>query len=155
MQIRGVCRTVIAAMLLLSPVSGHLLAQGTSPFGSSAPRFLDVDEAFNLYTSLDSESQISVHWIIAPEYYLYADKFSARIVSPASMAGPLELNLPEGVQHNDEYFGDVTVYYQQIRLPLQIPGPAPQSFTLEIGFQGCAEAGLCYPPQLRQLEIYR
>jgi thiol:disulfide interchange protein DsbD len=125
-----------------------------SPFGSSAPRFLDVDEAFSFYTSLDARDRISVHWSIAPEYYLYQDKFSFRIISPQTLAGELTAELPDGVNHNDEFFGDVVVYYGDLRTSVALPSAIDQPFVLEIGFQGCADAGLCYPPERRQVEIF-
>jgi thioredoxin:protein disulfide reductase len=147
-------RPALLLAALLWPLA-ELAAQPSGLFSSSRPRFLEVDSAFRLYTSLDSESQISIQWDIAPEYYLYADKLSARILAPAEVAGTFDLSLPEGREHQDEFFGDVVVYYQHLRIALALPAGTPQSFSLEVGYQGCAEAGLCYPPQLRVLEIYR
>jgi len=144
----------VALAALLWPAV-DLSAQPSGLFGGSTPRFLEVDAAFRLYTSLDSSSRISIQWDIAPEYYLYADKLSARILAPEAVAGSFELNLPQGHEHHDEFFGEVVVYYNHLRIALELPEGTPQSFILEVGYQGCAEAGLCYPPQLRELEIYR
>lgn len=144
---------LIAVLLCAAGFSSTLNAQA-SVFGDSSPRFLDVDQAFSFYTSLDSQDQLSVHWTIAPDYYLYADKFSLRAITADGNSTELPLQLPEGVEHFDEFFGEVTVYYHQVRIILPVPDiEAP--FTLEIDFQGCAEAGLCYPPTTRQTEIFR
>lgn len=144
-----------AGMLLLliaSLTTSPSTAQ--SPF-SSTPAFLDVDQAFSFYISLDDAENISVHWTIAPGYYLYADKFSFRITEPEDVSGTLIPVMPAGAAHEDEFFGKTTVYYQQTRSGLQLPEQSPDRFFLEIGFQGCAEAGLCYPPALRTVEITR
>lgn len=145
---------VLMTLLLSGMSAGNTVAAQGSLFGDSSPRFLDVDQAFSFYTSLDSQDQISVHWTIAPEYYLYADKFSARAITADGSSTELPLQLPDGVAHFDEFFGEVTVYYQQLRIILPI-GKTEPPFTLEISFQGCAEAGLCYPPTTRQTEIFR
>ncbi|ALO45200.1 hypothetical protein PS2015_514 [Pseudohongiella spirulinae] len=145
---------ILIAALLCAAVSSTLLHAQSSVFGDTTPRFLDVDQAFSFYTSLDSQNQVSVHWTIAPEYYLYADKFSMRAITADGNSTELPLQLPEGVEHFDEFFGEVTVYYHQLRIILPV-SDIETPFTLEIDFQGCAEAGLCYPPTTRQTEIFR
>jgi thioredoxin:protein disulfide reductase len=142
-----------AALLLACLLIPAALAQG-SPFGSSAPRFLDVDEAFSFYVALDSRSQISVHWTIASGYYLYQDKFQFRIIAPEGLVTAIKPQLPAGVNHNDEFFGDVVVYYGQMQTILNLPEAISEPFMLEVEFQGCAEAGLCYPPQRKPVEIF-
>ncbi len=143
----------LLCLLIHSAALGQLPTT-PSPF-ANRPAFLDVDQAFRFYASLDSNEQISIHWDIAPGYYLYADKFSFRITEPEDVASTLIPVMPAGTAHEDEFFGKVTVYYTQTLAQLQLPYDSPAEFTLEIGFQGCAEAGLCYPPTLRQLEILR
>jgi thiol:disulfide interchange protein DsbD len=142
------------ALLCLLIHSAALAQLPASPF-ANRPAFLDIDQAFRFYASLDSDEQISIHWDIEPGYYLYADKFSFRITEPDDIAGVLIPTMPAGTAHEDEFFGKVSVYYTQTRAQLQLPYDSPSEFTLEIGFQGCAEAGLCYPPTLKQLEILR
>ncbi|MDP2285182.1 MAG: protein-disulfide reductase DsbD family protein [Pseudohongiella sp.] len=149
---------VLAFFLILLPSPG--LAQ--SPFSASTSSqsaltqqaaFLDVDQAFAFYISLDDTDRISVHWTIAPGYYLYADKFNFGITKPEDLVTTLIPVLPAGTKHEDEYFGEVSVYYEQTRAMLKLPDGSPPQFTLSIGFQGCAEAGLCYPPTKRDVEI--
>lgn len=121
---------------------------------SQQPRFLPVDEAFSFYTSLPEQGIVVVHWTVAPDYYLYREKFAFSLTTgPESQHVPTAA-LPDGVAHHDEFFGDVEVYYGQVAASLEIPeimrkGP----LTLVIEYQGCSELGLCYPPQRREIEL--
>jgi thiol:disulfide interchange protein DsbD len=154
-----------ALLLCLSLMSLPVYAQNTllatppalgsaaqSPF-AQRPAFLEVDQAFSFYISLDGPDTISVHWTIEPGYYLYADKFSFAISDPEPARTALIPILPAGTKHEDEFFGEVTVYFGQTRAVLRLPDDSHDQFTLTIGFQGCAEAGLCYPPTLRVVDI--
>ncbi len=142
------------ALLVALLVAASVSAQPSGLFNSSRPAFLDVDEAFQFYTSLDSADDISIHWTVAPEYYLYRDKFSFRLVADDGETRELAADMPPGSQHHDEFFGDVEVYYDSLTTALALPADVrPQDYQLQISYQGCAEAGLCYPPQSRLLEI--
>lgn len=136
----------------LTALPSALGSSAQSPF-SQQPAFLEVDQAFTFFISLDGPDAISVHWTIAPGYYLYADKFSFQISEPEAISAALIPVLPAGVEHEDEFFGEVTVYFGQTRVMLELPDQTPDRFTLLVGFQGCAEAGLCYPPTLRNVDI--
>lgn len=138
--------------LLANPSAPGSSAQ--SPF-SQQPAFLDVDQAFAFFISLDGPDTISVHWTIAPGYYLYADKFNFAISSPEASRTALIPVLPAGVKHEDEFFGEVTVYFGQAHAVLRLPNDNAEQFTLAVGFQGCAEAGLCYPPTQHNVDITR
>lgn len=127
---------------------------GSSSGLLSQPRFLPVDEAFSFYTSLPEQGVVVVHWTIAPDYYLYREKFGFSLsVTPESSHIP-EAELPAGVAHHDEFFGDVEVYYGQVAARLQVPESMQTSpLLLVIEYQGCSELGLCYPPQRREIEL--
>ena len=58
--------------------------------------------------------------------------------------------MPEGKLYRDEYFGDMHIYRDtaEIRLPIASRSPGIDSIALAIKSQGCADAGLCYPPQV-------
>lgn len=145
-------QTALLLMALLA--TGLLSAQPSGLFNSSRPAFLDVDEAFQYYTSLDSAEGISIHWTVAPDYYLYRDKFSFSLVADDGETRELAASMPPGNRHHDEFFGDVEVYYHGLTTALTLPADARgRDFQLQIRYQGCAEAGLCYPPQTRLLEI--
>ena len=110
-------------------------------------QFLDVDEAFKLEADILDDSVI-VRFAIAPEYYLYKDKFAFRV--DGGTLGPAKL--PNGIEKHDEYFGLVEVYFNHVEIT--IPVVAYQnSLSFTVDFQGCAEAGLCYPPTERSVML--
>ena len=107
------------------------------------PQFLPVDEAFLLTASKDGDN-IQLHWLLQPGYYLYRGRLS--------FSGPVGMpELPDGKQKFDEFFGEVEVYYDELVVLLQFSGSSRQdSDRIRVGYQGCADAGLCYPPQKRE-----
>jgi len=107
--------------------------------------FLDPDQAFELTTRQADDGSVVADWAIAPGYYLYRDKFKVTVKSGEVQAGGVEL--PPGDEKEDEFFGRIRVFHNQVqgRIPLSGSGPVE----LEIGYQGCAEAGLCYPPIIK------
>jgi thiol:disulfide interchange protein DsbD len=94
--------------------------------------------------------QLLVHVDIAPGYYLYRDR--TRIVSePAGVVGTPQL--PAGDAKQDPYFGLQQVYHQRVTFTVPITATAlPDNFTLLATIQGCADAGLCYPPYTHKLK---
>ena len=116
--------------------------QGKS-FGQ--PQFLPVDEAFLLTVIREGET-LQLHWLVKPGYYLYKDRLSFNMSeSPV---------LPAGLEKWDEIFGDVEVYYTELSVII----PLSASFVenggkFVVGYQGCADAGLCYPPQEREFDV--
>jgi len=128
--------------------------------GLSAKRdaFLDPERAFVLTVNLSNDTGdnngITAHWDIARGYYLYRDKFQFRILSPNSIKPALPVS-PAGKKKYDEYFGEMEVYYRQldIQLPLLYKSQKAITAQLEISYQGCADAGFCYPPISKTIEL--
>jgi thiol:disulfide interchange protein DsbD len=121
----------------------------STPTGSGE-QFLPPDQAFRSSVQLADENTLEVTWIIAPGYYLYRDKLTA---VPAS--GDIQLGFPEmpgGQVKTDEYFGETEVYFDQVQIliPFQRVNPGQITVELLLGFQGCAEDGICYPPSSRR-----
>jgi len=120
---------------------------------TQAPAFLPVEAAFQPSAWIapplpDSTETLVVHWQIAPDYYLYKHRFKFTQLDTNS---PVDASIPDGKAKQDEYFGDVEVYYHQIAINL--PAASLDDKTaIKVGFQGCADAGLCYPPQTLYLE---
>ncbi len=112
---------------------------------------LPVDEAFALRAEAPSGDRIEIHWRIADGYYLYKHRISVQ--SDAAFAAQ-PLQLPQGEAHEDEFFGRVETYRQALTavLPGHAQGNARQ-VTLKVRYQGCADAGICYPPQTRSLSV--
>ena len=119
-----------------------------------APEFLHPDEAFVLSADVEDANTVIAHWEIADGYYLYRNKMRFAVSEPPGIALDTP-RLPDGKTKNDEYFGQMEVYYQQVRatLPLQRQNTQAQSITLDVVYQGCADAGLCYPPITKQLDV--
>ncbi|KRG66381.1 cytochrome C biogenesis protein [Stenotrophomonas humi] len=112
---------------------------------------LPVDQAFALQAIAPSRDRIELRWEIAPGYYLYRHRTSVK-AGPGFNAGAIQF--PRGEQKHDEFFGDVETYHSQLRATL--PGsaePGVETVSLEVRYQGCADAGVCYPPQKRTIEV--
>ena len=116
--------------------------------------FLDPDVAFAPDVIVQTPTELLVRWIIAEGYYLYRDKISITLVDGEGVTlGTPEL--PRGKVKHDEFFGDVQVYYDEVsaRLPLQRSAIDATDITLQLGYQGCAEKGICYPPIKKPLPV--
>ena len=113
--------------------------------------FLPVREAFKLNLISSTPESIKLRFVPTEGYYLYRHRFAFK-TEPADIAlGTAQL--PPGEAKHDEYFGDVEVYHGI--LDVDIPRPANDSrpFTLVVSYQGCADKGLCYPPETERLSI--
>lgn len=148
-------RALFASVLLL--ISSLCFAQGISAVdrsltgAKSAPEFLPVAEAYQLEVDILDERRIRLYWQIAPSYYLYRHRFN---VSLEDDVGPIDfdLEMPEGLHHNDEYFGEVQIFYHSADIALQLKRDA-RNARLSVTSQGCADAGLCYPPHKQVFEL--
>lgn len=141
-----------AALLLIALLPGAALAaSGLLSQPAGEPEFLPVDEAFQLQALERGGRGVVVGWRIAKDYYLYRDRMKFTLVSPTGTAVPV---LPAGVPHHDEHFGTVTVYRGDLAVPLTLSQAAAKGpVKLTVVYQGCADSGLCYPPQTRTLDL--
>ncbi len=105
--------------------------------------FLKVYEAYHPLVSVDGD-QLLVQWNIEPAYYLYRDNFKFELTDGRGKPLAFDLVRSPGEEKEDEFFGRVQVHYFNAEQTLS-PLPA-QPFTLALTSQGCADAGLCYPP---------
>jgi len=124
--------------------------------GLSSPddEFLDPDDAFRVDVSEAGPTELLIRWDIADGYYLYRDKLVVRLTAGEGVtAGPV--SIPEGEIKHDEFFGDVQVFHHEVeaRLPLQRASGDATEVSLQLGYQGCAEAGICYPPNKKQVAL--
>ena len=110
-----------------------------------------VDQVFVLSAKATDRDRIEISWKIADGFYLYRHRTSVK--ADAGFTGA-SLGLPDGDKHHDEFFGDVETYRGALTGVLAgIPGNSAASTTLTIKYQGCADAGVCYPPQTRTLKV--
>ncbi|WJK08226.1 protein-disulfide reductase DsbD [Pseudomonas fluorescens] len=123
-------------------ISG-LAQAGNDPFASK-PEFLPVDKAFVLTSERLDSGETQLFWQIADGYYLYQKRLKFDGLATQNVPA-----LPEGESHSDEYFGEQPVYRQGLELKI----PAAATGQIKVSYQGCADAGLCYPPQTRVIDL--
>ena len=129
------------------PTAGFL--QELIDAGQDEPEFLHPDAAFRMEASARNPGLAIVRWRIEPDYYLYAERVEVHLPegSPpgTSIAG---LDLPTGETQEDPYFGRVEVYRFEAMASVRLAhaGSPPSALALDVVYQGCADAGLCYPP---------
>lgn len=135
---------LVSLLLCLSFVSQ---AQSTNALAAlqQGSEFLPVEQAF-VMDFRQQENKLQVSFTIADGYYLYKDKFKFAGVDTA-FSHP---QYPKGVMIHDEYFGESEVYFHQVVLDIPLSQIGKEAL-LKLRYQGCAEAGLCYPVQ--RLEI--
>ena len=110
------------------------------------PDYLQPEQAFRLSVSKQADQQVRVTWDIAKGYYLYRKQMKVELEPPGNTQ---QINWPAGTPKTDEFFGDSEVYYKQVSVLVN----APDAQALALTWQGCADAGLCYPPQSRQVNL--
>lgn len=138
--------------LLMAGMAGA--ADGLLTKKAGAVEFLPVDQAFEIQPlEWREDGTLEVSWRIARDYYLYRDKlkFTAAPASPKLGAPALPASLP----YEDEHFGTVQIYRDKLVVRLPIAHTARGKLSVTVAYQGCADAGLCYPPQTRTLEANR
>ncbi|MGY4526497.1 protein-disulfide reductase DsbD [Pseudomonas sp. TE21394] len=108
------------------------------------PDFLPVDQAFVLTHDRQADGRMRLYFQIKPGYYLYQKRLKFD-----GLPGEQHPQLPPALNHHDEFFGDSAVYRDQLELLL----PASAQGQLRLGWQGCADAGLCYPPQTTLIDL--
>lgn len=154
--VAGLIRLVTLFLLLV--VSGAALALGNgtggSLFGGQGSGFLPVDEALPFSYTTDNDAVV-LSWDITPGHYLYRERISVRAASSDTALGEIAFSA-RGTDTEDEYFGKTTVFFDPVtaRVPVRLPEGVREA-RLEVTYQGCAKAGLCYPPQTRDVLFYR
>ena len=142
-------RRTLKLCLLLSlwlPL-GALAQNALSAYTQQQTQFLPVDEAYQLTLVADGEQRLMLQWVIAPEYYLYRHAFKVQ-ASDSESAIAANLVIPEGLAKTDEFFGDVEVYYDALEARVDLER-ATELAQVKVTYQGCADAGLCYPPETK------
>lgn len=123
-------------------------AGAEDPFG----RFLPIERAFQVGAVALDANTIGIVWRVAPEYYLYEHRFSVTAADGTTLGA---LQIPPGITHTDEFFGTVQVHRGQVEIRVAVlrTDTGPVEIPLVLGYQGCADAGLCYPPDERMVTI--
>jgi thiol:disulfide interchange protein DsbD len=113
---------------------------------------LPVDEAFALRVEAVTRERIELTWTIADGYYLYRHRMDVQRVEEGFKIDPVRW--PAGEKHHDEFFGNVETYRDSVSAVVTgAPADGMRSLTLRVKYQGCADAGVCYPPQMRTIKV--
>ena len=135
---------LITSVLLSATVQASLLGDLLT---SDEPEFLPVEEAFPLNTTL-SNGELLASWNSADGYYLYQHRIFLQ--QGETRLEPVYFSLP-GIEKDDEAFGLVTAFYGPLEARFDLRSLQPGEVVLH--HQGCADAGLCYPPQRERLTL--
>ena len=141
-------RTLKLCLLLSLWLPFSAVAQNAlSAYTQQQTQFLPVDEAYQLTLVADGDQRLMLQWVIAPEYYLYRHAFKAQA---SDSEGSIDANLvvPDGLAKTDEFFGDVEVYYDALEAMVALERTTELA-QIKVTYQGCADAGLCYPPETK------
>jgi len=132
--------TLILLLCSTSVFAGLFDAPGRS-------NFTPADRAF-VFDFQQNQHELNLNWTVKEGYYLYRKQIS---ITPAQ-AQVGELQLPAGVAHEDEFYGKSEIYRGQLSVPVTVT-QADKGATLTITYQGCADAGLCYPPETKVVPL--
>lgn len=150
MQIRHVLCTLVL-LTLINVFSPFAFAQfgddGLADAFGDEPEFLPVEEAFQFDFEQEGD-QLVIKFDIADGYYLYKKQFTTKLKN-------VELgdaSFPKAVQIEDDFFGISDVFYGELRFAYPVVS-AKQDGVVALRYQGCAEAGLCYPPTIKQIYL--
>lgn len=144
----GSMRIFPCLFLSLALAAGNALA--TDFWHNDAPAVLDASRAFQLMPVEQQNGRLRVQWEIVPGYYMYRERMKFEVVEPAGVELGA-VTLPAGEKMTDEHFGKVEIYRGGV-LNADFH-PAKSIRKLKIGYQGCAETGICLPPQSRIVDV--
>jgi thiol:disulfide interchange protein DsbD len=149
---------LLVALALAGPDSAAAVTpepQSSSfpPVKVSGDDFLPVDAAFRFGAVPSGPDRVRLVWEIADGYYLYRERVKVGIESPSASLGALEM--PPGQIKNDEFFGKQEVYHHELAATMSVirSSNAALRLPLKVTYQGCADAGLCYPPVTKTLMV--
>ena len=111
---------------------------------------LDPNDAFRLSVEAVDRDTLEIRYRIAKGYYMYREKFAFAAATPdASFGTPV---FPAGTPKQDEFFGRVETYRGDIAIRVPVTA-AGEKLAFDITSQGCADVGVCYPPETRRAQI--
>ncbi|MDP9566734.1 UNVERIFIED_ORG: thiol:disulfide interchange protein DsbD [Kosakonia oryzae] len=132
--------TLILLLCSTSAFAGLFDAPGRSSF-------VPADQAF-VFDFQQHQHDLTLNWQVKEGYYLYRQQI--RVTPNQAHIGTLAL--PDGEMHEDEFYGKTEIYRQQLTLPLEVT-QVTKGATLTVTYQGCADAGFCYPPETKVVPL--
>ena len=137
--------------LLAAPVLAPAFAADVWQKKHESPELLPAEDAFRLDGVSRDGHALRVSWTIAPGYYLYRQRLAFEPVDSGARLGAAEL--PKGAAMHDEHYGDVEIYRESLSARLPIAAKDAPPLRLRVRYQGCADAGVCYPPVTRVVDV--
>src|SRR5688572_6033494 len=142
---RPFMRFSVRAKTLIS-LALTILAFAAPPIQAQDDDYLNPEQAFTYKASADPQS-VTVEWTVTPGYYLYKKRMGLEAASPGVTVG--ESTYPKGEIHSDEFFGEQEIFRGTFKVSAPLSGAKPgDTVALKLKWQGCADAGLCYPPSV-------
>ena len=145
----------ITTLILLFGLTSEMLAEPisiSSVLKSQNQQFLHPDEAFIVQTVFVKKNQLEISFQIAEGYYLYKSKIF--LASENKGSKKIYPRLPAGEIKNDPTFGEVEIYRSGVILRTDpLANDDVQDKSLFLSYQGCAEDGICYPPQTKFIDF--
>ena len=140
--------------LFLRALLGLLLALCTLILAAPAKAedYLDPEDAFQLSVAMASDTELHVHFAIAPDYYMYRDRFVFEAEPSSDWLGEPQFP-PAKVIYDPTFDEDMATYRREVTVRLPIQSGSPLPLTLAITSQGCADAGLCYSPIVNTMTL--
>ncbi|MFT6122193.1 MAG: thiol:disulfide interchange protein DsbD [Oleiphilaceae bacterium] len=140
--------SILFSLLLVACFNANAIkgVNTTSTNSFSTPEFLKVDEAF-IFNSEMTDEGLKLNWEIADGYYLYQERFKFKPQQTSAVVGQPKFSI-KAKEKEDPYFGKVHIFKHQLEilLPIQL-SDGESDVEMKISYQGCADAGLCYPPK--------
>jgi thiol:disulfide interchange protein DsbD len=136
-------------------ISGFFASLAPAQLGES--EFLPPDQAFRVEVAAQGADMIRVDFLVTPGYYLYRHRFNFSLDTAAgtpnaTLGSP---DIPQGEWKEDEFFGRQQVFHEAVSVSIPVsraPGGALE-LPIVVGLQGCADKGLCYPPEKRRFKV--
>jgi thiol:disulfide interchange protein DsbD len=129
-----------------------LSLSSASARAASEADLLPVDQAYPISIDAVRTDSVRIRWGIADGYYLY--KHRTDITSDSTQVVLEPIQLPAGKPYRDEFFGDVETYRKELVTTVRFSAPdGTDHLLLRLQYQGCADIGICYPPQNKRLRI--
>ena len=140
-----------ASLRTLLTVAALLLTAGAG----AASDFLPPEQAFKVYVQATAPDRIEIAYAVTDGYYLYRDKLKFALAAEVQGVALGQPQMPPGETKHDDYFGTQEVWHHDftVQLPVSRAGGPALPLTLKLTWQGCADAGLCYPPQRGTFEV--
>jgi thiol:disulfide interchange protein DsbD len=130
----------------------YLLLIGQSAITLANEELLAPDQAFKISAKAISADQLEISLDIAEGYYLYRNKMQFK--SQTEQIHTVTPVFPAGETKHDENLGDIVIFRNTLKIPVSlIPPGASSSIKLLVQYQGCADRGICYPPQKKIFDI--